>query len=288
MYTYGTLSEDIGYLDAHCVDTGSIGETAVGRKIPYVHIGGYDGKQIIVTGGIHAREHVTSLLVMRQIIYLLNNFPTAELKHNGIYFVPMLNPDGNLLCSDGVLSVPRRFREKLISANGGDDFSLFKANANCVDLNVNFDARWGEGRQNVTFPSGANYIGEKPFSEKETRAIRDFTLKIRPAATLSYHAMGRELYWQFGQCGADMERDTRIAEYLNGFLGYRLVPDSGVSVGGYKDWCISVLKIPSFTIEVVSDSEYSHPLLDDKCIDEDFEKNKQLPQNLLYFISDML
>ena len=290
MYTYYDLSGDISYLNHFCVETGSIGETELGRKIPFVHIGAESGKQIIITGGIHAREHVSSLLVMKQIIYLLNNFPQVEKSAGGIYFVPMVNPDGNLICAFGKKSLPadRRFAECFAGKDLDAVLEKFKANANCVDLNTNFDARWGEGKHNVRFPSGANYIGRFPFSEKETRALRDFTLKVKPAATVSYHAIGREIYWQFGQSDEDMRRDTQIALYLNSFLNYRLVEDDGTSVGGYKDWCISALKIPSFTIELVSDEEYSHPLTDDKCIDEDFERNKNLPLNLLNFVINML
>lgn len=288
MYTYYSLLEDIAYIDHFGVETGSIGETESGRKIPFVHIGAEKGSQIIVTGGIHSREHISSLLVFRQIIYLLNNFPSADLSSGGIYFVPMVNPDGNLICAYGEKSAPPAFRETLRKVNGGSDFSLFKANVNCVDLNTNFDARWGEGKHNVREPSGANYIGPRPFSESETRALRDFTLRVKPISTLSYHAMGREIYWQFGQNEKDMRRDKAIAERINGFLNYRLVNDDGTSVGGYKDWCISALGIPSFTIELVDDKKYSHPLTDDGCIDEDFEKNKLLPQNLLKFASDML
>ena len=288
MYTYHKLQDDVSYMAHFGVETGSIGESELGRAIPYIHVGGESGKQIIVTGGIHAREHVSSLLVIRQAIYILNNFPSADLKTDGIYFVPMVNPDGNLICAFGENAVPKSRRARLKEINGNAPFSLFKANANCVDLNTNFDARWGEGKHNVKTPSSANYIGRFPFSESETRALKDFTLKVKPAATVSYHAIGREIYWQFGQNEKDMRRDTLIAEYLNGFLNYRLVSDDGTSVGGYKDWCISALKIPSFTIELVSDAEYSHPLYDDKCIDEDFEKNKLLPQNLLKFAAIML
>ncbi len=288
MYTYYALLDDIAYLDHFGVDTGSIGETELGRNIPFVHVGGESGKQIIITGGIHAREHVSSLLVFRQIIYILNNFPSADLGADGIYFVPMVNPDGNLICAYGEKSVPFSRRETLKRINGENDFALFKANANCVDLNTNFDARWGEGKHNIKVPSAANYIGERPFSESETRALRDLTLRVKPVLTLSYHAMGREIYWQFGQSEQNMRRDKKIAEYANGFLGYRLVPDDGTSVGGYKDWCISALSIPSLTVELVDDKKYSHPLTDNKCIDEDFEKNKLLPQNLLKFAADML
>ena len=53
---------------------------------------------------------------------------------------------------------------------------LYKANANGVDLNVNFDAKWGSGESNLTTINDENYIGKHPFSESETKALRDFTL----------------------------------------------------------------------------------------------------------------
>ena len=41
--------------------------------------------------------------------------------------------------------------------------------------------------------------------------------------------------------------------------GYRLVDGTLGSAGGYKDYCICALGIPSLTIELVDDSA-SHPL----------------------------
>ena len=65
-------------------------------------------------------------------------------------------------------------RKQLLNINkNSEDFSLWKANARGVDINVNFDADWGEGRYNLTYPSSANYIGKDANSEEETRAIVD-------------------------------------------------------------------------------------------------------------------
>jgi g-D-glutamyl-meso-diaminopimelate peptidase len=153
-----------------------------------------------------------------------------------------------------------------------------------VDLNTNFDAEWGAGKFNVFEPASANYVGKRPFDQAETIALRDFTRKIKPASTISYHALGRELYWEFGQIGAALERDRAAAEFINGILGYKMCGGDMSSAGGYKDWCISELKIPSFTIELVPE-KYSHPLTDDKCIDGDFAVNKFLPVRLLQYLS---
>ncbi|MDR2201722.1 MAG: hypothetical protein LBP26_03010 [Clostridiales bacterium] len=288
MYTYYKLLNDVEELSRAGIKTGVVGRSGLGRPIPYARFGSRGGRRVIVTAGIHAREHVSSLLVSRQMSALAaaaDRF-AAALKSGGIYFVPMLNPDGNLLVYGGADTVPDALKKPLIALNGGsDDFSLWKADCAGVDLNTNFDARWGTGAQNVFAPAPANYVGTAPFDRPETRILRDFTLKVDPAATISYHALGREIYWRFGQSGAALERDRRIAEFVNAVLRYDLIDggDGFSSAGGYKDWCVSVLKIPSLTIELVP-KNYSHPLLDDACIADDFVRNEFLPVRLLQYL----
>ena len=66
----------------------------------------------------------------------------------------MTNPDGVALALGGLSSVKEPSRADFLRGlNGGEDFSLWKANANGVDLNVNFDARWGAGIKNVFSPA---------------------------------------------------------------------------------------------------------------------------------------
>jgi g-D-glutamyl-meso-diaminopimelate peptidase len=158
----------------------------------------------------------------------------------------------------GVNSVKKRYRNKLLQMNKSEYFSLWKANGRGVDLNVNFDADWGMGVKNVYKPSAENYVGKQPFSEPETRALKRFTLQIKPDYTLSYHTKGEEIYWYFYQSGERAERDRKLAEELSALTDYKLAYAKG-SVGGYKDWCIEKFGIPSFTIETGSD-EFTHPL----------------------------
>lgn len=169
-------------------------------------------------------------------------------------------------------------KSNLLAINGNSDFSLWKANADGVDLNVNFDARWGEGRENGFYKSSQNYIGKYPFSARETRALANFTKRIKPCATISYHLKGEEIYWEFGQTSHRRYRDKRYAEAIAKYTGYKAVTPQG-SVGGYKDWCIQELKIPSFTIEVGND-KFPHPFPYDQ-FSVIFEQNKDLPRRLL-------
>ena len=278
MDTYRELLDGGNYLSRYGVETGAIGSSAYGRIIPYVKIGA--GKHsVIVTAAIHAREHVSALFAVRQMYKLFAAPPEC-----GVYFVPIVNPDGNVLVSEGAAAFGSD-SDRLLALNGGnEDFSLWKANAAGVDLNVNFNARWGEGAQNVRTAGSENYIGAKPFSEPETVALAEFTRKIKPVLTLSYHAKGREIYYEFGQSGERLRRDRAVAECAASLTGYRLIEGTRGSAGGYKDWCVQELKIPSLTIELVSDN-FSHPLPDES-IYEDFARAPLLPVQLCDFMKE--
>ena len=153
-----------------------------------------------------------------------------------VYFIPVLNPDGVMIALK---------KDK-----------LYKANGRGVDLNVNFDANWGLGSQNIRKVASQNYIGESPFSEPETCAIRDFTLKVMPDYTISYHSKGQEIYYEFFQ--KDIAFDLAFAKTISNLTGYQ-VKKTPFSSGGYKDWCIQKLGISALTIEV-GDDKLSHPI----------------------------
>ena len=248
-----------------------IGKSAFGRKLYAFKIG--DGSPVgIAQYAIHGREYVTSYLALK-------HFERGVFK-GSFWFVPLANPDGALLSQTGLESVKReRDRMKLLRLNGGsENFSLWKANGRGVDLNVNFDARWGTGAKNVLCAGAENYIGRKPFSEPETRALKNFTEKIKPDYTVSYHTKGEEIYWYFYQSMRTCPRDKGLASALSRSTGYPLSYAKG-SAGGYKDWCIQTLKIPSFTIEA-GDDRLCHPL-GEEAIEDILEKNA----NALYDLS---
>lgn len=242
-----------------------IGKSLQGKDLLCLRIGSGE-KTIIITGSIHAREHATATLVLMQAEYALARVKKDE---GTLYFLPCVNPDGaDIAC--GKQPPPEFF---------GGDARLYKANARGVDLNVNFDAGWGEGIKNVFSHGGENYVGESPFSEPETQAMHRFTLSVLPDLTISYHLKGREIYYDF-RCDAETsERYRETAEKANRKLHYKIVADSGVSAGGYKDWCIQKLKIPALTIEIGKD-ELTHPV-SEKNLTEDYARNLDLPLIML-------
>ncbi len=283
MFGYFDLLKETEEFARRGVETGIIGKSALGQEIPYVFIGDKQKDCIIVTGSIHAREHITALLVVNQAKHLLKN-PSAKLD-GGIYFVPMINVDGVRLVQEGVGFVAdKQLKKNLIKINGGTDFSLWKANANGVDLNVNFDARWGQGKSNLFFKSPANYVGKAPHSEIETKNLMRLTLSVNPLATINYHCKGEVIFWRFFQQNKQqLWYHYKIAKSVSQLTGYKLVANEAGSCGGYKDWCILRLGIPSLTVEVGSD-KYGHPYPYTQ-FEDIYNKNVDIPRRLLNTVS---
>lgn len=258
MYTYSDLTEDARRFRAYGGETFCIGESREGREI-ICFACGKGGKPLISTAAIHARENVSAYVVLAQLEYAVKRGSPARQ-----YFIPLVNPDG---------------AERLLKwyENGDSRFKLWKANAAGVDLNVNFDAKWGCGKQNVFSAGGENYVGERPFSEPESKALADFTVSCGAGLSLSYHTAGREFYWYFFQ-QENLRRDLEYACFIERELEfkYKRIDSDCQSAGGYKDWCVQTLKIPAFTIEL---GEGEHPLKREN-IKEDICLNASLANKL--------
>lgn len=236
------------FYDGWTGEKGYIGCTENGALIPFFAVAKSENPVILAQYAIHAREYITTYLAMKQA----EDFVFRG-ERGTVYFVPAVNIDG------------------IAEVLGGDKH--YKANADMVDLNVNFDARWGEGAFNVRVKSPENYIGKHPFSESETKALRDFTLNVRPDVTLSYHSKGEEIYWEFFQKGKERARDFAVAKAVSAVTGYPL-KSAGKSAGGYKDWCVEKLRLPALTIEV-GDDRLSHPI-GEEFAEAIFRKNKDV------------
>lgn len=272
--TYQELIGRIVQLQDDGLELFNVGKSVLGKNILATHVGEYSGPQIIIQAGIHAREYITSLLLVEQARNLYLN---DLVKGGGIYFVFLTNPDGAEIVLDGIDSVSCDItRSYLTTANGGsNDFSLYKANINLVDLNTNFNALWGTGSQNVFCPATEDFVGFYPESEREVQSLVNFTLKNRPYMTISYHTKGNVIYYGFeGESETNIARDQAIGERFSAVTGYPLIFTEN-SAGGYKDWCIDSLKIPAYTFEVGSE-ELAHPL-GEESLPEIYERNKDVP-----------
>ena len=250
MYLYTDLIKDLKLMRARGAYVFSAGRSVLGETIPAFTLGSRPPVALI-HAGIHAREHVTVKLLMR----LARDFCP---KHSTMVFVPVANPDGMRIAQEGTAHLNAEQQSFILSLT--DDVRTLKCNARGVDLNVNFNARWGEGALNVRHPAGANYVGPYPESEPETLALIALTKRFRPVVSISLHARGSVIYWTFGM-RPDYEAEFgEIAAKYQDSTGYPLLRAEG-SVGGYKDWFIAEGYGMGLTVEVGSD-DTPHHLLD--------------------------
>ncbi len=270
IYRYEDMEQDLetislAYKDRVSLDV--IGTTLDGRNIYDMVIGKKTAPvHMIIHGSIHAREYITTKLIMKQLAYYLScldngtgeykQIPYSELfKDTALHIVPMVNPDGVTISQSGIdglrTQAAKASVRKIVNSDGGaGGFTQWKANANGVDLNRNYDAMWeefvGAGR-----PASDRYKGAAPASEPETKALIGITRNNPVVRTISYHTYGQVIYWYFGQTG-DLYSETKaFADEISEITGY--APDANyeqLDPAGYKDWALDKLGIPSITIEV--------------------------------------
>ncbi|MDE6592979.1 MAG: hypothetical protein K2K57_07950 [Oscillospiraceae bacterium] len=264
LYSYSEMCEDIKGLQevyGDIIKVQAIGTTADRRKIYDIIIGdiGAD-KQMIVQASCHGREYMTSLLVMEQLEYALNNYDsvvyggrTARECFKGIevHIIPMLNPDGVSISQygkSGIKNPVMRLNLSSIYKNNvkwrytnlseTNYYRRWKANGKGVDINRNFDGRW-KYVDEINGTSSQFYKGRQAESESETKALCDLTRSLsNPVTAVSYHATGSVIWWDYGQTGEFARRCESMARTVRSVTGYDFVPRDPDSAGGYCDWII--------------------------------------------------
>ena len=271
-YTYQEMQVDLNSLKATYpkMQMDVLGNTIDGRQLYHVVVGNPSAPhKILVHGGIHAREYISSQLVMREIVALLemqqNNLlyhgqsVATLLQNTCIHFVPMVNPDGITLVQGGVDALNTQAAKTMVMSMAAQDqvtdlatyLRKWKNNINGVNLNRNFDAFWQEATPKVEHPSNMFYKGTGPESEVESKALANLCRQIMPDYTISYHTQGRVIYWYFGETGNYKAKGQHLANVVHQNTGYTISNTwSQTDAAGFKDWAVQKLDIPSVTIEL--------------------------------------
>ena len=272
MYTYENMVHDLETLPllyGEVVSLDSLGQTMDGREIYHLVIGNKDAEvKILINGSIHAREYMTSQLVMKQTAVFLKNLAAGNtyadqtyeelLQNVAIHVVPMINPEGVSISQfgmDGILTeaVKERVREIAAldgSAAEGNYLTRWKANGNGVDINRNFDALWAS-YAGPSHPSCDHYKGESVGCEPESAALIQLTETEMFDRTISYHTQGSVIYWYFAQEGELYDETLDFANCISNITGYPTDANyEYLDPAGYKDWGICKLGIAGLTVEV--------------------------------------
>ncbi|MEM7628798.1 MAG: M14 family zinc carboxypeptidase [Planctomycetota bacterium] len=208
-----------------------IGQTNQGQDIPAFELSGPDAPGnarddrpvILWQFGAHAREWVSPMTgafhADRLIeLYGQDQQVTALLDQLRIVIVPVLNVDGYDYSWTNV-----RLWRKNRRNNGNGTFG--------VDLNRNFAHEWG-GTGSSGSTSSDIYRGPTPFSEPETRAMRDLMLVTYAddvVAHIDYHNYSQLILWPWGYSVVDVpEPDRTFFENLGVAMSSAMLSTNGV------------------------------------------------------------
>ncbi|XP_037785115.1 carboxypeptidase B-like [Penaeus monodon] len=166
------------------VQVEEIGRSVEDRPIYQIIITRNDSRStekpvIFIEAGIYAREWVSPASALYLVNRLLEDSPSLSQEAEW-RVVPLLNPDGYVYSWS---------HDRLWKKNRAPS-----ATPDCsgVDLNKNFGFYWGEIGSSID-PCSNMFHGPSPFSEPETRALRDaiYEVQNRTKAYISLHSFGQ-------------------------------------------------------------------------------------------------
>ncbi|CAH1779222.1 unnamed protein product [Owenia fusiformis] len=237
----------------------SIGKTYEGRDMRVIKIGkaGAKNKAIWIDAGIHAREWIapsTSLYIINQLLTGYNRDATITRLVDTFdwYILPVANPDGyEYSHTSNRMWRKTRSPTKYSWCTGADP-------------NRNFDAAWNSIGTSPN-PCSDTYAGDSPFSEANTRNMRDAinSLKDRMAMYLSFHSYSQMWLTPYAYTSrrpvdyAEMERVANIgATALQKVYGTSYIVGSPPQIlyaaaGGSYDWAKMYAGVKySYTLEL--------------------------------------
>lgn len=264
----------------------TIGKSHDNRDIVLLKLG-VGQKYMICCSGVHARETINPIVMLKIIEYYsdlyihhkqqkndlkskLNN-ETLHLKDEyeqmlygaciyellqtfTILFVPLLNPDGYMISLEGFEAIQeealqRKCKAFNISSND------WKYNARGIDINRNFPSKLWRPKNKLDHPA----------SENETKALINMFGSYKANGFLDFHSRGKQVYYYRSMMPQSYNTiQLEIASRLKKITNYVLMPPSdeietgdvgGNTVHYYSEYFMK----PALTIETV-DEEAEFPL----------------------------
>ncbi|CAJ0956605.1 unnamed protein product, partial [Mesorhabditis belari] len=253
---------DVANSNPSFVQLRDIGRTHEGRRLLGLKIGkpGVNKPVVWIDGGNHAREWPafhTAIYFIEQFVtrYGQSDRITDYIDKLDIYVFPVLNPDGFVFSRTDTKDLIRQWRKNRAPKNCSGFHSLTVRNVCCegVDLNRNWDFAFKQTNYPFNNPCSDEFQGPFPFSEPETRAVRDYVtsreLSGRIHAFFSMHTHGQLWILPYNDHRkhhpkdyADLERLAfRAAEALYQYreTKYKIGTAAdmlGPATGGATDW----------------------------------------------------
>jgi len=282
-HTYAEIEKELHDLQAahsNLAQLVDLGKSVENRSIWAIKISDNvateeDEPEILFIGGHHAREWISidvPFLLAKHLLENYNSDPKIQgyVNSGEIWIVPLLNPDGHQY---SVTS--NRLWRKNRRNNGDGTFG--------VDLNRNYSYQWGgPGSSGDTFSE--IYRGSGPFSEPETKVIRDFSQQHNFIAMLSYHNFSQLVLYPWGYTNSPAPDEAlmhglaqTMADNIFNVHGKRYTAEQSsdlyLASGDATDWLYGQTTAPSYTIELRPASAFPGFELPESEIVPTFEEN---------------
>ncbi|MDD3279341.1 MAG: M14 family zinc carboxypeptidase [Lachnospiraceae bacterium] len=236
-----------------------IGTSYDDRAIPMMRVG-IGMETLVCTAGIHGRETINPVLLLRMIDEYANAYRTHQtidgvsvfelLNRYSICFIPLLNPDGYEIALHGFEVIANPLLRKLCRFRKISSES-WKYNARGVDINRNFPCKSYIQQQLMEYPA----------SELETKALMRIFQDYETVAYMDFHSRGKIIYYYRQAMPHTYNSHSRhLAKNLQKACGYRLGKKeeeilSNMNGGNSVHFYSELTSNPAITIETVDEEE---------------------------------
>ncbi len=275
---YGTMDLiqefQIKYPDL--VNVFSIGKSVLGKDIWCIRITNENNTKpkssCLIDGCIHGSEWEAGEACLYLANYLLINFDTNEtithiLNSSEVYIVPLFNPDGR--------QIDYRFNNNGIDLNRNFDIDFGRLRGCSIPLGKLFGRikipyiefpRLNKWLPKI-FPPVVTNSGRHPFSEPESQALRDLMRELNDndfSFYLNCHTSGLLFFsaWEAFKPPFEIPKQEQyIYDYIKEWIVENTEYETGDSVykgasyklsGSSSDWCYKEFRIPSFSVDFLS------------------------------------
>ena len=272
-HTYQELTDVLHSLYVNHTDImslSSLGKTYEGRDLWMVKLSdnvSQDEEEepgVLFMGAHHGNEKPSYEVCLFFIQYMLEQYTNTSLPEvrdavdsTEIYLIPMVNPDG----------VEAETRKNCAPNHGPFGWEQ-EITSYGVNLNRNYGDPWFLA---YLFPvryylpiilpdSSFNYRGPYPFSENETKAVKNFVESHDLSLSISYHTYGEFIIYPWMHTTKQTPDEPlfrSVGENISAINGYylyvkkdRLIPLYGGTLGSSENWLYRAGRIISFTVEL--------------------------------------
>jgi carboxypeptidase T len=252
--------EDLQSAYPELAQLSSVGTTLENRKIYALKISDHvsadeNEPEVLFLGCHHAREWISVEVPFLLARYLLENYDIDArirriVNQSEVWIVPLVNPDG----LEYSIYFYRYWRKnRRLNADGTYG----------VDINRNYSYAWGyDDVGSSPEPASEVYRGPSPFSEPETRAVRDLVLSKNFRAMISYHSYSQDILYPWGYVEMPTDKNQLLNEIADN-MSLLMQPVNGrlyafgqagallyLTNGDATDWTFAISGMPSYTIEL--------------------------------------